>query len=311
LNAKTKTFLMIPYGQRGGGLVHVSDVDRGLACRCTCPECGQRLVARKGAKMKAHFAHHAGANCQPETAMHKLGKLLLHRRLSQAITAGEAVPISWSCASCHDQHNRNLVKHAASVHLEADLGLLRPDVLLLNAEGALAAIVEIIVTHKPDQHVLDFAATNGVPVVEFHLGTAEDLERLDQEEMLEPTRVHLCTRPKCPTCRGPMSMRTLHVVEGDCWRCKHLMKVAVIEADGSMFGPEEFTDAEVAAATQQGAILKMNYSKTVRARYLSNTCARCLSFAGSFYLHDYWELMSPDNGHALGYVCLTCAEPEQ
>ena len=61
------------WGSRNGTAVHVSEVERGLACKCACPACGGRLVARKGKKRAHHFAHAiADDNCN------RLGESALH-----------------------------------------------------------------------------------------------------------------------------------------------------------------------------------------------------------------------------------------
>lgn len=48
--------------------VSVYDVERGLACNCTCIDCGSRLVAKKGEFKAEHFAH------SPDDAKAKLCK---------------------------------------------------------------------------------------------------------------------------------------------------------------------------------------------------------------------------------------------
>ena len=55
--------LRIPYALKGGRIVSVYDVDKGLACGCTCPKCGQPLKARKGDVRVYHFAHHGDQQC--------------------------------------------------------------------------------------------------------------------------------------------------------------------------------------------------------------------------------------------------------
>ncbi|MBE6759599.1 MAG: hypothetical protein E7554_05845 [Ruminococcaceae bacterium] len=47
-----------------GSTVHVSEVERGAACGCTCPGCGKALVARKGTEVQYHFAHSDGEECK-------------------------------------------------------------------------------------------------------------------------------------------------------------------------------------------------------------------------------------------------------
>jgi len=48
-------------------LVHISEVQPGLACDLTCPFCGEPLVARQGEILAHHFAHH-GPTCWPALA---------------------------------------------------------------------------------------------------------------------------------------------------------------------------------------------------------------------------------------------------
>lgn len=59
-----------------GQAVCVSDVQRGLACECFCPACNSPLMAKKGQKRIAHFAHIKGADCDHgyEEAVHLLAK---------------------------------------------------------------------------------------------------------------------------------------------------------------------------------------------------------------------------------------------
>lgn len=42
----------------------VSDVERGLACNCACPECDGLVVAKKGEVRVHHFAHHDVRECR-------------------------------------------------------------------------------------------------------------------------------------------------------------------------------------------------------------------------------------------------------
>lgn len=72
--------LKLTYGKASNGrLVHVDEVQRGLACECVCPGCGAQLVARKGEKKQHHFAHAGGADCAGArmTALHMLAQQIL------------------------------------------------------------------------------------------------------------------------------------------------------------------------------------------------------------------------------------------
>ncbi len=298
----------IPYGERDGDLLHISEVERGLKCNCVCPVCKSPLVARKGPKVKQHFGHYPGANCSAETVLHQLGKRLLHRRITAAIADGTSLPITWPCLhlDCGDQHEGNLVKLAHTAKMEMHLGACRPDVAILKQNGTPAAFVEIVVSHPPDENVRAYAAAHSVTVVEFHLKSADDLEVLDQSATLKATRVDLCTRPKCAGCGGLLRRKVLHVVDGQCWRCNAPMKIAMLSLEGERHDPENFSERDRAVASEHGAILKTNYSRPVQAKYLSSTCGRCRAFVGTSHLHEYWHLRTAENGHATGHMCPEC-----
>ncbi len=186
--------IAVPYGERDGVLLHVSEVERGLNWNCICPNCRGPLVARKGSKTRHHFAHYQQTDCSPETLLHHLGKRLLRRRIARAISNGETLPMMWSCSYCGDEHEGNLIKLAVDARLETSLGPCRPDITLFNSEGLPVALVEIVVSHRPDESVREFSRKARLPVVEFHINAAEDLEHLEDAHVLEPTaatsRIH-------------------------------------------------------------------------------------------------------------------------
>ena len=69
------------YAFRNGNIVGIDDdnVVSGLACNCICPQCGGRLVAKKGQKVIHHFAHHVKQDCTYgyQTSLHLLAKEIL------------------------------------------------------------------------------------------------------------------------------------------------------------------------------------------------------------------------------------------
>jgi hypothetical protein len=74
--------VLLPIAIQNEVFVHISEVDRGLDCNCTCPECGNSLVARKGREREHHFAHVNTADMQGcggdiESALHRYAKQLI------------------------------------------------------------------------------------------------------------------------------------------------------------------------------------------------------------------------------------------
>lgn len=63
-----------------GKLIHVDCVSTGLACKCFCPHCKNKLIAKNGGNRKIHhFAHSNGTDCVGaiESALHKMAKDIL------------------------------------------------------------------------------------------------------------------------------------------------------------------------------------------------------------------------------------------
>ena len=64
----------LPYGLYHNNLVTIEEVASGLSCRCYCPACKAKLIARKGISIVHHFAHQASIDCFKgvEAGLHRL-----------------------------------------------------------------------------------------------------------------------------------------------------------------------------------------------------------------------------------------------
>lgn len=296
--------IAIPYALREGILVHVSEVDSGRQPDCLCIVCGTALVARKGAKVTHHFAHPSNANCSGETVLHVLAKRFLVERIQQAISTRSELPISWQCTLCDDHHSGNLVKKAARVAMEMAFDECRPDITLLDEKDAPVAIIEVVVTHAPEENVLNFCKTRRVVLVTCKIKNAGDLEAIRSEPMLKPTDVGLCTRKKCKRCQRPLYRKELKIVEDDCWKCHRPMKIGVLTAEGLGASLDLLTDEERSTAVGHGLILKRQYSRTKDSNYIASTCDSCNAFSGEFFAHHYFYMEGQTL--QLGWLCYDC-----
>lgn len=66
---------------KNGSIASVTEVERGLACGCTCPSCHLPLIAKQGDVRVWHFAHTPGTDCEhgAESALHHAAKAVLER----------------------------------------------------------------------------------------------------------------------------------------------------------------------------------------------------------------------------------------
>lgn len=172
------------FGERPDGTIaHISEVPSGLACGCTCPGCGSRLVARKGSKKDHHFGHEGspdGRPCKtgPETALHKFAKEVLAKRLRLFLPALEM-----------SDGDERWVGFGGGGYgfdeavLEHRLGEIVPDVIVRRGEREL--LVEFAVTHVCGPKKIDRIALMDIGAIEIDLsGLPRDVSRDGLEEAI-------------------------------------------------------------------------------------------------------------------------------
>lgn len=158
-----------------GRLVSVNEVNRGAACKCTCPACHQPVVARQGEVRTWHFAHAAGLDCAKgtETALHLASKQIIEKRRGLMLPAygmDELEGLNADPLHAPRRVPETWVDFEA-VSLEETLGSIRPDVI-----GTVAGrryIIEVAVTHAVDESKRTFLMELGDPAVEIDLRLIE------------------------------------------------------------------------------------------------------------------------------------------
>ena len=289
-----------------GQLVHATDAAKHTPYSCLC--CDQPFILRQGQRKRPHFAHKAlTTNCTPETALHHGFKTLLFERIQHHIEQRSPLEFEWKCDKCHGSHRGNLIKKAASVALEHSLGSRTPDIALLNEAGNPVAVIEVVVTHAPDPEAMVYYGNNNIPVILYALRSDTEMNRIDYP-ILQPDSVSVCLNPKCPDCGYHKARKRLLIIDTHCWKCTSPMKAAI--TDGEMLGVDSFSPSDVTIAAQHGVLIKSQYSKTLRGRYLANTCRECGAFIGGHYLQEDYML---NYGYIdsrievdAGYFCFIC-----
>lgn len=314
------TILYTVATDKDGNLIKANDADKGNDF--FCPLCKTELILRKSGKTgkgakRPHFAHRAlTPNCTPETALHYSFKNLLADKLQQHIATQTPLPMTWQCKYCYGGHSGNLLKKIKTVKVEHNMTVCQPDIALLDYDDKVFAVVEVVVTHKPEENVLKFYSDNNIILIQINLKSDKDIDELENK-ISNPDFVATCFNPKCKVCGHFQQKTTMTIVDGPCWKCHSTMKVAIVEGGmergGSSSGADEFTPQEIEFAKSKGAIIKVHYSKTANEKYLANTCPKCGTFAGNFYLFTQYlspasmgEL--PSETYDIGYHCDHCLE---
>ncbi|MCA9802447.1 MAG: hypothetical protein KC777_10805 [Cyanobacteria bacterium HKST-UBA02] len=142
---------------QAGLVVSVRDVERGKACNCACPACGEVLIARQGEIRSWHFAHESGAECEggTETALHLAAKQIVASAPQILIPGfeitGEVSDGNGSnerAAISIEPQYQKISKTTLELPSRTPLGLVVPDITIGTDDGVI--FVEIAVTHFVD-----------------------------------------------------------------------------------------------------------------------------------------------------------------
>lgn len=123
-----------------GRCMHVDAVPNGIACGCTCPHCGEALVAKNEGRVKNHhFAHASGTECDGafETTIHRLAKEVLAESKELMIPGYKYFK------------PQKVLFEAVEIEERNDASDIQPDIVGITKNGN-RLLVEICVTHKVD-----------------------------------------------------------------------------------------------------------------------------------------------------------------
>lgn len=285
-----------------------------------CPECKGEMIPRRSVEQKRgakrpHYAHKVlSPNCKPESVLHFGFKRLLSERIQGNLDRREPLPVRWKCSTCEKEHKGNILKKATQVNEEFSLGSCRPDIALIGEGNVAVWALEVVVTHAPEEHVVDYYRKHRIALARFDLRSDTDLEKATAQ-VLEPDHVDQCVNPRCSKCGRFQRNVVLWIIEAGCWKCGCVMPLAIVDGGesrgGSFAGPEHFTDQELTIARAKGCLIRNNYSRTQRRSYPANTCKECGAFAGEYHLFDQY-IVPADRGELksekldVGYYCEHC-----
>lgn len=167
------------YAIKNSNLISIDEVEKGLACNCTCPACGSTLIARKGDIKVHHFAHYKADECNRcvETSLHLLAKEILMEELVIKL------PALYLDFGKQTYKMKELIFDERSfefdnVYIEKKIDDIVPDIILEYQGNKL--LVEIFVTHNIDDEKLHKIERMGISTLlidlsEFEIDTSKVL----------------------------------------------------------------------------------------------------------------------------------------
>ena len=161
-------------------MVEVSEVERGLACGCVCPQCKRPLQANQG-EQRIYFSHdpsEKNINCEGalETALHRMAKQILsdtQHAIFPEFTIKESLKISYTEYTDSEIVTTESDRLFEKVNQEVTLGDIRPDILAF-VDGS-PVIIEIAVTHFVDKAKRHKIRQLNLPAIEIDLSKVSRL----------------------------------------------------------------------------------------------------------------------------------------
>ncbi len=263
-----------------GKITHIDDARKGSSYYC--PICKNEFILRKSGKSgkgskRPHFAHNQlTRNCTPEGVMHYSFKRLLINILVKHQTEDKALVVNWCCSICNSIYSGNLLEKVTSIKEEYALKECKPDIALLDEKGSVVAVIEIVVTHKPEEDVLQYYKENQIILIQIDLSSEEDLKMIE-EKVANPNVVEFCLNSKCTNYGNNKIKRKLIIGVKRCSGCLGLLKASIIETS-YVFGIQrstDFNEDEIRMAESKGVRFEMRNNKTTNQKYPAIICLNC------------------------------------
>ncbi|MEE4247460.1 MAG: hypothetical protein V2I33_18785 [Kangiellaceae bacterium] len=227
---------------------------------------------------------------------------------------------TWNCNFCKGTHEGNLLKKVSYASTKHRIKGFRPDIYFFNNENKVFAVIRFTLSNSKSKKAIDICKKENIILIEYYIDSNQDYENLI-DKIRKPDNVEFCMNPKCNQCKSYLQTKVLQIIDGQCWKCENLTKVALItnSSGGNIRGhynflpPSFFTHEEIQIAKSFGLKLEIRNSKTAESNYLGNICKTCDSLIGNFYLFteyfspaSYGELES--EYHDIGFFCEKCDE---
>jgi hypothetical protein len=328
-----------PVAELNGELVWADELARDGArpSGLRCAGCGAAVTLRAGQRNRPHFAHESAVACAGgETALHATTIRVLRDGILAAAEAQRSFPLALHCEMCMAEREADLarVAHDCRVDQSFQRGI-RPDLLMLSAAGKPLYVIEVVVTHEPEEAALQLYRDLDLPCVrvwpaweslaEFREGLRPRLLRKRPGQtgcfdVIDRCRFprHVSSGPprSCRTCRRKALRVSVEVSLTRCWRCSQPQRVLdLYVADDDELalvaaGCPDLPGVD-AIARQRRVNLKWSHSQAAGGSYLMHTCFDCRATSGDNFLYGsmgsdaptpvttepVWQMVVCESGH--------------
>ena len=179
-----------------GKVVHVSNTEKGGTY--TCPQCGDRIIARNGGKMqRPHFAHFkkSSLKCNGNSILHHLLLTKATEILQAHVEQKKDFILQWSCPYCSKSYSKDLLQQVESIATSQIIQGHGADILLMGKENTPLIAIEILVNRRLTKKVIEMYDSMGIILIQIH---ATERSWEDVTHMLQhPYSVSFCSNKEC------------------------------------------------------------------------------------------------------------------
>ena len=178
-------------------LIKISQVDKIKKEKYYCISCNNELIARKGDIRAHHFSHKVEVDCNFETYLHKLCKLLFSIKYKECLKNNKSFILTYEtqpiCTACKqiaplykecseelESKTFDLCNSFDQVNIEKEYSGFIADILLQSTKHKEVIFIEFAVTHLCEKEKIDSKQR----IIEFEISSEEDLEWLNREKII-------------------------------------------------------------------------------------------------------------------------------
>lgn len=178
-----------------GCILHVNDAEKGSIY--TCPQCGDRIIARVGGTMqRPHFAHFKKSDqCSGESVLRHYFYQQAVSFLQQKIEQKHPFFIEWTCPYCNRKYTKDLLQQVASLSTELTIEGHHPDIALLDTKGQPLFAIKLLIRKKLPKKSLHFYEEKGIVLIQIQI-EEDDWMRVE-EKLSQPESVTFCSNAEC------------------------------------------------------------------------------------------------------------------
>ena len=178
-----------------GNILHINKTEKGSIY--TCPQCGERLIARKdGIMQRPHFAHFKKSdNCNGESILRHFFRQEAIHLLQKHLDEKQAFFITWICPLCNRVYTKDMLQQVAFIHTGWKLEGHQPDIILLDHKHQPLFAIQLLIRKKLSQKTIRFYEDKGIILIQIQL-EEDDWMRVE-EKLSHPESVTFCANAEC------------------------------------------------------------------------------------------------------------------